>query len=106
VLYVPVGSILSANRSFTAEGGGYAVVLLKRSTPSRNLAACRAMLRSMGMRVGPADGRPMLDDGFLVYHRPVYWPVTASLEISCPRMMENYDFGRSDGNIRRIAGWT
>lgn len=105
VLYVPVATILKANQSFTAEGGGYAIVLLRRSTPVRNNAACQAMLRSMGMRVGPADGRPILDDGFLVYQRPVYWPVTASPDLNCTRMMQNYDFGRAETNIRRISGW-
>jgi len=104
--FVPVGRLITRGARFVPEGGGYAVIILKRGFPARSHRACLKMLQSMDMRVGPANGRPILMDRTVVYERPVYWPVRVSTARNCPRMLQNYDFDRAMVNLQRIPNWS
>jgi hypothetical protein len=100
--YVPVGHLIERSAKFVPEGGGYAIVLLKRGSPERSRQTCAAMSQSMSIRVGPADGLPIDWNGAKIYDRPVYWPVTVATPVDCAGMLQNYDFDRSAANLRLI----
>lgn len=104
-VYLPVGRIVERSQAFVPEGGGYAVVLLKRGTANRGPQACAELRKSMDTRVGPVDGRPMSMDGVLVYERPVYWPVTVRTQVVCSAMLQYYDFDRAMVSLQRVPNW-
>lgn len=99
VRYSPVGRIVPPGAPLRAEGGGYGVVLLRRSmTDDRNLKACEVMHRALRFEVAAVDRRPERIDDFLVYRRPVYWPVIsapAGAEWTCAEMLGRYDAVRA-----------
>ena len=97
-----MGRLVTRNANFVSEGGGYAIVLLKRGYPGRSRQACEKMAQSMAVRVGPSDGSPIVMDGTIVYERPVYWPVTVPSAANCVAMANNYDFDRAMLNLQRV----
>ena len=103
--YHPLGRLVDRGSKFVPEGGGYALVLLRKGDPSRNERACAKMMEAMVIRVGPADSRPTIMDQISVYERPVYWPVTAISRINCEGMLRNYDYARADVHYQLIPNW-
>jgi len=105
-VYLPVGRYLRTEAQPVAEGGGYGMVLLRRST-SRNAEACDAFRRAMVFTQDALDGRPQIVDGGLVYQRPIYWPVESALpdsdQATCSDMLRRYDYERARIRMLRLA---